>query len=42
MRKRIASTFTLRDGVMQSPRGRAEDPTENFTLGEWLFAFGGR
>ena len=40
MRKLIASTFTSLDGVMQAPGGPDEDPTENFTLGGWLFAFG--
>ena len=39
MRKLIASTFTSLDGVMQSPGGPTEDPTGNFTLGGWLFAF---
>ena len=40
MRKLIASTFTSLDGVMQAPGGPTEDPTGNFTLGGWLFAFG--
>ena len=40
MRKLIASTFTSLDGVMQAPGGRTEDPTGNFALGGWLFAFG--
>jgi dihydrofolate reductase len=40
MRKLIASTFTSLDGVMQAPGGPSEDPTGNFTLGGWLFAFG--
>jgi dihydrofolate reductase len=40
MRKLIASTFTSQDGVMQVPGGLTEDPTGNFTLGGWLFAFG--
>jgi hypothetical protein len=40
MRKLIASTFTSLDGVMQGPGGPTEDPTGNFTLGGWLFAFG--
>ena len=39
MRKLIASTFTSLDGVMQAPCGPTEDPTGNFTLGGWLFAF---
>lgn len=39
MRKLIASTFTSLDGVMQAPGGPEEDPTENFTLGGWQFAF---
>ncbi|WP_369657484.1 dihydrofolate reductase family protein [Variovorax sp. V213] len=41
MRKLIASTFTSLDGVMQAPGGPTEDPTGNFSLGGWLFAFGG-
>jgi dihydrofolate reductase len=40
MRKLIASTFTSLDGVMQAPGGPNEDPTGNFTLGGWQFAFG--
>ncbi len=40
MRKLIASTFTSLDGVMQAPGGPDEDPTGNFTLGGWQFAFG--
>jgi dihydrofolate reductase len=39
MRKLIASTFTSLDGVMQAPGGPDEDPTENFQLGGWSFAF---
>ena len=39
MRKLIASTFTSLDGVMQAPGGPDEDPTENFMLGGWTFAF---
>jgi len=39
MRKLIASTFTSLDGVMQAPGGPDEDPTENFPLGGWSFAF---
>src|SRR4029450_497935 len=39
MRKLIASTFTSLDGVMQAPGGPTEDPTGNFRLGGWLFAF---
>jgi dihydrofolate reductase len=39
MRKLIASTFTSLDGIMQAPGGPEEDPTENFTLGGWTFAF---
>jgi dihydrofolate reductase len=39
MRKLIASTFTSLDGVMQAPGGPEEDPTSNFTLGGWTFAF---
>ena len=40
MRKLIASTFTSLDGVMQAPGGPTEDPTGNFALGGWSFAFG--
>jgi dihydrofolate reductase len=40
MRKLISSTFASLDGVMQAPGGPTEDPTGNFTLGGWLFAFG--
>jgi dihydrofolate reductase len=40
VRKLIASTFTSLDGVMQAPGGPEEDPTDNFTLGGWAFAFG--
>jgi dihydrofolate reductase len=40
MRKLITSTFISLDGVMQAPGGTEEDPTENFTLGGWTFAFG--
>ena len=40
MRKLIASTFTSLDGVLQAPGGPTEDPTGNFTLGGWQFAFG--
>ena len=40
MRKLITSTFISLDGVMQAPGGPEEDPTENFTLGGWTFAFG--
>ena len=39
MRKLIASTFTSLDGVMQAPGGPDEDPTGDFTLGGWSFAF---
>lgn len=39
MRKLIASTFTSLDGVMQAPGGPTEDPSENFTLGGWMFGF---
>jgi dihydrofolate reductase len=39
MRKLVASTFTSLDGVMQAPGGPEEDPTGNFTLGGWTFAF---
>lgn len=40
MRKLIASTFVSLDGVMQAPGGPEEDPTGDFKLGGWLFAFG--
>jgi dihydrofolate reductase len=40
MRRLIASTFVSLDGVMQAPGGPEEDPTDNFTLGGWTFAFG--
>src|SRR5438093_11401470 len=40
MRKLIASTFISLDGVMQARGAPEEDPTENFTLGGWTFAFG--
>jgi len=39
MRELIASTFTSLDGVMQAPGGPDEDPTDNFSLGGWTFAF---
>jgi len=39
MRKLIASTFTSLDGVMQAPGGPEEDPSGNFPLGGWTFAF---
>ena len=39
MRKLIASTFASLDGVMQAPGAPDEDPTENFALGGWTFAF---
>ena len=39
MRKLVASTFTSLDGVMQAPGGPDEDPTGNFALGGWTFAF---
>jgi len=40
MRKLVASTFASLDGVMQAPGGPDEDPTGNFALGGWQFAFG--
>ena len=40
MRRLIASTFTSLDGVMQAPGAPEEDPTADFTLGGWTFAFG--
>lgn len=40
MRKLMASTFTSLDGVMQAPGAPTEDPTGDFKLGGWTFAFG--
>ena len=40
MRKLIASTFASLDGVMQAPGAPTEDPSGDFKLGGWLFAFG--
>jgi len=40
MRKLIVSTFMSLDGVVQAPGGPDEDPTEDFALGGWTFAFG--
>lgn len=40
MRKLIVSTFMSLDGVVQAPGGPDEDPTEDFVLGGWTFAFG--
>jgi dihydrofolate reductase len=35
VRKVIVNTFMSLDGVMQSPGGPDEDPTDGFTLGGW-------
>jgi dihydrofolate reductase len=35
VRKLIVNTFMSLDGVMQSPGGPDEDPTDGFTLGGW-------
>ncbi|MGI4791204.1 MAG: dihydrofolate reductase family protein [Janthinobacterium lividum] len=40
MRRLIASTFASLDGIMQAPGGPEEDPTGEFTLGGWMFAYG--
>lgn len=40
MRKLIVSTFISFNGVLQAPGGPTEDPTGNFTLGGWVFAYG--
>ena len=40
MRRLIASTFASLDGIMQAPGGPKEDPTDGFTLGGWMFAYG--
>lgn len=39
MRKLIVSTFASLDGVMQAPGGPEEDPTGEFALGGWMFAY---
>ncbi len=39
MRKLILSTFVSLDGVMQAPGGPEEDPTGEFALGGWMFAY---
>ncbi|HEU4654864.1 MAG TPA: dihydrofolate reductase family protein [Steroidobacteraceae bacterium] len=39
MRKLIASVMMSLDGVMQSPGGPEEDPTNGFRLGGWTWAF---
>ena len=41
MRKLVASTFVSLDGVMQAPGGPEEDPTGQFALGGWTYAFWG-
>ncbi|MCA1816163.1 MAG: dihydrofolate reductase family protein [Acidobacteria bacterium] len=41
MRRLIASTFASLDGIMQAPGGPEEDPTSGFTLGGWMFNYGG-
>jgi hypothetical protein len=35
MRKIVANTFTMLDGVMQAPGGPEEDPTSGFDYGGW-------
>ncbi|MDR3577887.1 MAG: dihydrofolate reductase family protein [Anaerolineaceae bacterium] len=40
MRKIIAMTHITVDGVMQSPGGPDEDPSNGFTYGGWSFRFG--
>ena len=40
MRKLIVSTFASLDGIMQAPGGPEEDPTGDFALGGWMFAYG--
>ena len=40
MKKIIAITQVTLDGVMQSPGGPEEDPTNGFTLGGWAMSFG--
>ena len=39
MRKLIASAFASLDGIMQAPGGPEEDPTGEFALGGWMFAY---
>lgn len=39
MRKLIASSFVLLDGVMQAPGGPMEDPMGGFALGGWTFTY---
>lgn len=39
MRKLIVSTFASLDGVMQAPGGPEEDPSGEFALGGWMFAY---
>ncbi len=39
MKKLIASAFVSLDGVMQAPGGPEEDPTADFALGGWTYAF---
>lgn len=36
MRRIIVGAMVSLDGVMQSPGGQTEDPTEGFTLGGWV------
>ena len=39
MRKVIVGAFVSMDGVMQAPGGPEEDPTGEFALGGWMFAY---
>ncbi|MFY9665557.1 MAG: hypothetical protein WAK19_14035, partial [Candidatus Cybelea sp.] len=39
MRKIIAITQISVDGVMQSPGGREEDPSNGFTRGGWAMLY---
>ena len=40
MRKITGAAFLSLDGVMQAPGGPEEDPSNGFTLGGWMWAFG--
>ena len=39
MRKIIVATFMTMDGVLQSPGGPTEDPTNGFKWGGWQFSY---
>src|SRR5712691_2874328 len=39
MRKIIVGVMVSMDGVMQSPGGPQEDPTQGFTLGGWQLSY---